>query len=238
MTHRWLGISISLQDECWDRRLPLCCYALSGWALALWLLRHWLYLPNWFSTLPSRMMSPVTLCIPVIFTQWPTLVLILFGIILNTVLLLNRVASRNWTGVRMLSVGLLALCLVALLWVFGDTIDDVSVQYAIGRYNFDVDDIERYSDDHGEYPPTLDVLVPRYLPKVPGIYMAYGEVLKYDPDSSWGYVGCGPFTFELYGHDMSGWHGMTLKYCPIEDNTCNSFGRIDGRWVWAYASAL
>ena len=239
MTNKWLGILPPVHDDCWDRSLPLLCYILSGWVLVLWFMPHWLYLPNWFSALPSKLMSPVTLCSPAIIFQWPAMMLLFLSIVLSAILLFSRAASQSWARVRRLGSSLLALCLVALPWVFGDRIDDALIQYAIARYNVDVDAIEEYFDDNGEYPPTLDALVPRYLRATPGIYMAYGEILKYDPDSKWGYVGFGPFTFELFGHDMSGWHGMTLKYCPAEDDTCSSFGRrIDDRWVWAYASAL
>jgi hypothetical protein len=239
MSSKWLGILPPVQDDWWDRRIPTFCYVLSGWVLALWFLGHWVYLPNWFSTLPSTLMSPVTLCSPIVLTERPTRVLVFLVIALDVMLLFTRAVSRSWIKARKSGVSLLLLCLAALPWALAERIDDAFIGHAIKRYDVDVDAIEAYFDENAKYPPALDELVPRYLPEVPGIYLAYGEVLRYDPDSRWGYVGFGPFTFELYGHDMSGWHGVTLKYCPIEDDTCSSLGRrIDDRWIWLYASAL
>jgi hypothetical protein len=216
------------------------CCLFAGWTLILWLIPHWLYLPNWVPIPGYRLMAPVTCFGPLmlLIVALPTLAIFFLVVFLDSAFLLRQIISQSKQGIRKLGIGLVIVSLPAFLWIFGKRIDDALVRYAISRYNVDIDAIEQYYEDYGEYPATLDALVPDYLPRTPGIYMKYGEILKYDPNSEWGYVGHGPFTFELYGHDMSGWHGQTLKYCPVEDNSCAGFNRIDERWVWAYASAL
>jgi hypothetical protein len=232
-------ILLRLLGRSWDKFLLIGCCLLAGWMLIMWLLPHWDYLPDWAPVPGPRLMDPLKCVQPIILCGLglPTLLAFVVGLIANLVLLLNRVLSRHIGGMVVLGVGLMILVLAALPWLFGDAIDDILIRYAITRYDVAIDAIELYHEEHGEYPPSLDMLVPDYLPTVPGIYMKYGEILKYDPNSEWGYVGSGPFTFELYGHYLS-LHGQTLKYCPVEDNSCSGFNRIDDRWVWAYASAL
>ena len=216
------------------------CCLFAGWTLILWLIPHWLYFPNWVPIPGYRLMAPVTCFGPLILLigALPTLVIFILVVLLDSALLLRQIVSQSKQGIHKLGIGLVIVSLPLLPWIFGKRIDDALIGYAISRYNVAIDAIEQYYEDHSEYPATLETLVPDYLPKTPGIYMKYGEILKYDPNSERGYVGRGPFTFELYGHDMSGWHGQTLKYCPVEDNSCSGFDRIDERWVWAYASAL
>jgi hypothetical protein len=126
--------------------------------------------------------------------------------------------------------------------IYKDQLEKDLKLYAISRYDHVIDAIEKYHVDNGYYPPTLEVLVPAYLAYAPGKYMKFGEELNYYPDpsseSARGYLGSGPFIFELTGK-YAGMHGQTLKYCPIQDETCKAFkGRIDDRWIWTYSSIL
>ena len=222
-----------------DTPLLVGCCLLTTYTITIWLLRHWDYLPEW-APVPGPIVIDSLKCLHSLLpcgAGFLNLGALAVGLTTNLVLLVKRVLSRRIGGAVKLSAGLIMLSLTALPWFFGDKIDDILVRYAISRYNVAIDGIEKYREDHGEYPASLNVLIPDYLSSVPGIYMKYGEVLKYDANSSWGYVGYGPFTFELFGsHRIL--HGQTLKYCPVEDSSCEGFRRIDERWVWAYSSAF
>ena len=107
--------------------------------------------------------------------------------------------------------------------------------------------IEMYYKDQGSYPSDLEVLVPKYLSKVPGIYIDNGEKLTYKPEPMTDRATVTPFTFNIYGHysGLASMHGWFLYYCPIEYESCNDPGdrhisqfRINDRWVWINSSAL
>lgn len=223
----------------WDKPLLISCCLLAGWLSIIWLLPHWDYLPDWAPVPGPSLMEPLKCFQPIILCVLglPTLLAFVVGLITNLVLLSKRLLRQNTNGIVRLVTALVILILAALPWLFGDAIDNVLVRYAIMRYDVAIDAIEQYHEDQGVYPPNLDALVPDYLSTVPGIYMKYGEILRYAPNSEWKYINQGPFTFELYGHYL-GMHGQILKYCPVEDNSCQEFRRIDSRWVWAYSSAL
>jgi hypothetical protein len=141
------------------------------------------------------------------------------------------------------AIALAVLFASVLPWLFGGQIDRRALDYGIARYDEVIDAIEEYRDDHGEYPPSLDALVPDYLADAPGIFIKFGERLTYEPKPS---IGCeaAPFTFELYGHDRSGIHGQILRFCPEELGLPDKEGRdtaperINERWIWLYSSAL
>jgi hypothetical protein len=174
------------------------------------------------------------------------------GLIVNLVSLLSgrKAAALNLSLLVLAAVVVVAPCffrhsvldlvsgIVASRYGVVITERDSLIAHAASRYDSAIAAIEEYYADHGQYPPTLWALVPDYLPTPPGIYMKFGETLKYDPKSQRGYAGHGPFTFELYGH-YRGWHGQTLKYCPIEDSSCDVFKRrINDNWVFVFSSAL
>jgi hypothetical protein len=216
--------------------LTASCILTAG-VLTVWLVPHWDYLPEWAPVpglaLNLQCLYSFILCL----LAWPLFVTFTARLAGRLVLSLSRIRSKLLIAVIILAICLGILSLAATPLLLEDKADGLLVKFAIARYNFAIDAIERYHRDHGEYPPSLNALVPCYLPTTPGIYMKYSETLRYDPDSQKGYAGHGPFTFELYGHY---WilHGHTLKYCPIGDSTCRGFGRIDDRWVVAFASAF
>ena len=155
---------------------------------------------------------------------------------------INRAPSRNVTGLISFILSLAILGSSTLPLIYEDQLEKDLKQYAISRYDVVIDAIEKYYADNGHYPPSLEALVPTYLVSVPGKYMKFGEELNYYPDpfneNARGYIGSGPFIFELMGM-YAGMHGQTLKYCPIQDETCQAFkGRIDDRWIWTYSSIL
>jgi hypothetical protein len=207
--------------------------------LVFWLIPHWDYLPEWAPVPPFTLAHPwkllqsFLLCLLV----WPMMLICLSQLVTDLVLLLNRVLPRTWAAASIIIIALIVLGAAATPWLFEDRIDGILVKYAISRYDLAIVAIEKYHEDCGEYPPSLGALFPDYLPFAPGLYMNYGDTLKYDPNSERGYVGHGPFTFELFG-TYKVFHGQTLKYCPIEDDSCRAFSRINDRWVWAYSSGL
>jgi hypothetical protein len=155
---------------------------------------------------------------------------------------MNGDAAKNISRAISFVLGLSILGLSILPLIYRDRLERDLKQYAISRYDIVIDAIEKYHADNGDYPPSLDALVPTYLSSVPAKYMKFGEELNYFPDpfddDARGYVGKGPFIFELTGM-YAGMHGQTLKYCPIQDETCKAFkGRIDERWIWTYSSIL
>lgn len=219
-----------------------CLFAL--WAFLLWLLPHWDYLPDW-APVPGPIVMDIVKCLqPVIlcFVGLPTLLVLLVGLFANLGLLFRRLLARGFREVVKMGIAVTILFAVCLLWLLGDAIDQANLSYGIARYDVVIDAIERYLDDHGRYPPTLDDLVPGYLATVPGIYMKFGQTLEYEPNPPAWYDHA-PFAFELGGSHM-GIHGQTLKYCPVEFEPCyeddrkHTSRRIDDRWIWVYSSAL
>ena len=107
--------------------------------------------------------------------------------------------------------------------------------------------IEKYYKDEGIYPLSLSALVPKYLSKVPSIYIRNGERLVYLTEPLTQHSSVTPFTFYIYGHysGFASMHGWFLYYCPITFDGCNNKGdrhvsmyRINDRWVWINSSAL
>lgn len=223
----------------WGGRLIFGCCLFTWGVLIIWLIPHWDYLPEWAPvppfTLPHlwNLLQSFLLCLLV----WPPVLICLFPLVTDLVLLLNSVFPRAWATALIIVIALIVLGAATTPLLLEDSIDDILIKYAILRYDLAIVAIEQYHEDCGEYPPNLGALFPNYLPFVPGLYMKYGDTLKYDPNSEWGYVGYGPFTFELFG-TYKVFHGQTLKYCPIEDDSCRAFNRINDRWVWAYSSGL
>ena len=212
--------------------------------VSLWVRESWEYLPEW-APVPSPALMNIVSCLRpfVLFICGiPTAIAFLIGLITNFRSLTNRAPAKNLTGVISFILSLAILGSSTLPLIYKDRLEDDLKQYAISRYDVVIDAIEKYHENNGYYPPTLDTLVPVYLASVPGKFMKFGEELNYYPDPSSenakGYVGSGPFIFELTG-EYAGMHGQTLKYCPIQDETCKAFrGRIDDRWVWTYSSIL
>ncbi len=75
--------------------------------------------------------------------------------------------------------------------------EDVDLAEGLGRYDQVILALEEYYADTGNYPATLEKLVPNYLSQSPTIYFAYGEELRYEPkplgDST------APFLLYIYG---------------------------------------
>jgi len=172
----------------------------------------------------------------------PIALALVVGIITQLGYLANRILSKHISEMVILVAGIALLGISTLPWFYEDQINDALIKYAIARYDPVIDAIEKYHADNGEYPPTLDVLVPKYLPAVPGIYMKFGETMTYESTPS-AWFDHAPFTFEMYGH-YAGIHGQMLKYCPATLNPCFESdrhiwaSRINERWVWIYSSAL
>jgi len=217
---------------------------IAGMVVSIWVIESWEYLPEW-APVPGPLLMTIVSCFRPIFLfacGLPTAIVFLTGLTANLGLLVNRVLSKKLTGVISFIVSLAILSASTLPLIYRDQLEESLRQYAISRYNVVIDAIEKYYADNGHYPPSLEVLVPVYLPDVPGKYMKFGEELNYYPDpfseNARGYIRHGPFIFELTGM-YAGIHGQTLKYCPVQDETCSVFrGRIDDKWIWTYSSIL
>jgi hypothetical protein len=217
-----------------DWAVPVSVFFLADWITLLWFYAHWDFFPDWTPVPGAVFMNLVEFFAPLLLCWYA--ILSIFILSYTIVFIGLTIKSQKKLSMPSL-VSLVGMSMALFLWIFGSNIEQGFINYAITRYDRDINAIEKYYADHGKYPPTLEALEPVYLKKMPGIYMKYGEELKYDPNSEKGYVGHGPFTFELYGH-YKAWHGQTLKYCPIDDPTCEGFKRIDRHWVWAYSHAL
>jgi hypothetical protein len=217
---------------------------IGGMVICIWVIKGWEYLPEWAPVPGPALMNIVSCLRPIalFICGIPTGIAFVVGLITNFRSLPNRVPGRNLTGAVSFILSLAILGTSTLPLIYEDRLEEALKQYAITRYDAVINAIEKYHAANGYYPPTLDALVPTYLASVPGNYMKFGEELNYYPDPSSenarGYVGSGPFIFELTGK-YAGMHGQTLKYCPIQDGTCKAFkGRIDDRWIWTYSSIL
>ena len=217
---------------------------IAGMVLSIWVIQSWEYMPEW-APVPGPAIMDMVSCLRPIFLFLcgiPTAIAFLGGLVMNFRSLINRTQRRNILGILSFMLGLIILGSSTLPLFFQDQLEHGMQHYAISRYGVVIDAIEKYHVEHGSYPPSLNELVPNYLPAVPGKYMKFGEELNYfaDPNSenARGYAGHGPFIFELTGM-YAGIHGQTLKYCPIQDRSCDIFkGRVDDRWIWTYSTIL
>lgn len=217
---------------------------IGGMVISIWVIESWEYLPDWAPVPSPELMNVVSCLRPFILfiCGLPTAIAFLIALITNFRSLSNRVLAKNLAGVISFILSLAILGTSTLPIIYKDRLEEGLKQYAISRYDVVIDAIEKYHADNGYYPPSLDALVPAYLASAPGKYMKFGEELNYYPDptseNARGYIGFGPFIFELTGM-YAGIHGQTLKYCPIDDESCKAFkGRIDDRWIWTYSSIL
>lgn len=217
---------------------------IAGMVISIWVIESWEYLPEWAPVPGPALMNIVSCLRPIalFICGIPTAIAFLIGLITNLRSIVNHVLARNLIGVISFILGLAILGSSILPLIYKDRLEEDLKQYAVSRYDVVIDAIEKYHADNGHYPPSLDALVPAYLASVPGKYLKFGEELIYYPDplsdDARGYIGSGPFIFELTGM-YAGMHGQTLKYCPIQDETCKAFrGRIDDRWIWTYSSIL
>ena len=180
----------------------------------------------------------------------------------------RKLTSRGCLPCVTLALGgiqFLMLCSFAILWLrsnqkpeslivinYDDAFiakraDEFDLPLVILQYEPVIIAIEKYYQDHGNYPSDLTILVPQYLPKIPGIYIANGERLTYKPEPLTEHAIVTSFTFHIYGHysGLASMHGWLLYYCPIEFEGCNDPGdrhfrqfRVNDRWVWINRSAL
>jgi len=93
--------------------------------------------------------------------------------------------------------------------------------------------LERYREDHGVYPGSLDELQPDYLAEVPGTGMIAYPDFEYEPPGEAEPEAGG---YSLYVYCLLMWCGFdTLHYWPSQDYPEKMWGgvveRIDG---WAY----
>jgi hypothetical protein len=118
-----------------------------------------------------------------------------------------------------------------------------NISEAIERYEIEIKAIDKYYQDHNQYPIDLDALVPDYLDKAPGIYIKHGNKLYYSITEHTLFEGL-PFSFKINGNypGLAFIHGWSLYYCPIEVDGCNvdyeGVNRIDDNWIWIHSSAL
>jgi hypothetical protein len=188
------------------------------------------FLPNWavfdFSFLEGSG-SPFCLCLLYCFLN--------LGFSIAVVLLafwriLARLVRGKFRGVWIPAIVLLFVALPVFMLLTG-SLEGILLNYGLGRYDKSIKAIERYKAENDVYPESLDALVPDYLRSKPGVYLAFGQCLKYAPvtesdDSA-------PFKFELCGYIFEGGSvGHILKYCPIEFN-CAGGRRVNDKWVWA-----
>ena len=231
-------------NNCPNAALLLGSCLIGAMVISIWVIESWEYLPDWAPVPGPALMNLISCLRPIVLAICgiPTAIAFLLGFITNLKSLVNRVPARNLAGIISFVLSLSILGSSTLPLIYKDQLENDLKQYAISRYDVVIDAIEKYHSDTGHYPPTLEALVPAYLASVPGKYMKFGEELNYYPDPSStnarGYIGSGPFIFELTGM-YAGMHGQTLKYCPVQDETCKAFkGRIDDRWIWTYSSIL
>lgn len=227
-----------------DKLISIGGGLIAVWSFTIWYTINWEYMPEWLP-LPGLPLMDIIGCFgPILFliSLIPVLLIFVLGLFGNLILLVDRILSLNLLKVIHLTIGLTILGSAALPWMFHDDIEKMALNQAIRRYDVVIDAIETYRSDYGRYPANLNVLVPKYLPELPGRYMKFGKILTYESTASLEYDHA-PFIFELYGLYF-GIHGQTLKYCPVTVDPCfEKVGhltpeRINARWIWVYSSAF
>lgn len=231
-------------QNCLDKSFIIGSGVLAVWSFIIWYTINWEYMPDWLP-LPGLPLMDLIGCFgPLLFllSLIPALLAFTLGLLGNLILFVDRVLALDLLKVIRLAFGLIILGSSTLPWVFHEDIEKRALNQAIRRYDIVIDAIEAYRSDYGRYPTNLSILVPKYLPELPGHYMKFGKILTYEPITSSEYDHA-PFVFELYGQ-YYGIHGQTLKYCPITIDPCFikaghlTPSRINARWIWVYSSAL
>ena len=215
---------------------------LSVWTIALWLLPHIDYLPDWFPVpSTSNPLLDILKCFqPIILGVLgiPTVIAFIFEFTVYINALVKHLQTHRHASIGLLISSLLILAIPVVLWLSSKQIDNFLLNYGVSRYDTVIDAIEEYKIDNGEYPPNLDVLTPKYLRHAPKIYMKFGNRLTYE-SKPYAWYDHSPFTFELRGQYLS-LHGQVLKYCPIdacfEDD--RGYKRINDKWILFHLSAL
>lgn len=231
----------------------VCSSLCTGWLILNQVLENWDYYPE---RLPISRLEIFTFksLIPnfFLFVMIPIAVFTMADSLIST---LRSLISGQWRASLRIFI---LVCVVLIPLIALDKANDVIgkhdfylygvnisnreslINAASSRYDTVIDAIEQFQIDHGHYPPSLQVLLPDYISSMPGMYMKYGEKLIYNPVLAYGSNRYGPFTFELYGHvGMAGIHGQTLKYCPVNDETCQVFRqRINDRWIFTFDSEI
>jgi hypothetical protein len=199
-------------------------------------------MPDW---LPLPGLPDFVACFsPLLFLIFliPALLIFVLCLLGNLILFIDRILSFNISKAFRLATGLIILGSSVLPWMLLKDVEKRALDYGIERYDVVIEAIESYRAVHGHYPANLQVLVPEYLPEVPGIYMKFGKTLTYEPGPSLKYDHA-PFVLEIYGQ-YEGVHGQILKYCPVTIEPCFEKqdaltpSRINSRWIWVYSSAL
>lgn len=99
-----------------------------------------------------------------------------------------------------------------------------------------IDKINLYKSEHGEYPETIEALIPTYIKKIPSEYLGGRVIYQTDP-----YYGV-PFYFAFRGNYSGRYflHGWAIIYCPV--SMCEISGppsrRIDDNWIFVHSSAF
>ena len=207
-------------------------FLTSAMVVTIWVIFNWEYLPEWV-LLPD--MVVVTLFQPIVVVVCGGMVIFFLVELLSHLYYWIRQASfKSLAGIVTLMLGLALIGSSILPWIFRIPIDDWLKRYATSRYDVVIDAIEDYHADYGYYPSSLDDLVPKYLSRLPGIYVKFAHVLNYYPDagaSPSDYSIHVPYVFELAGF-YEGNHNQTLGYCPVDIERCKKLGtRIDDNWV-------
>jgi len=141
---------------------------LSGWVAIFWFYSHWDFFPNWAPIPDATGMNLIEFFAPVLICGYGIISICVF--IVTLYLAYFRIRGQERVSVFGF-INLVVFSISVFLWVFGPKIEVALLGYAVRRYDQDINAIERYKQDHGEYPSSLNDLVPGYLNSTPGIYL-------------------------------------------------------------------
>ena len=238
-------MKIFIRLEKWENYILIAVTICSVWLLLIWYVLNWEHFPEWVP-LPGLPLMDVLSCLSVplfCLTGLPSFAVLCLGIAGNIVTFVRQLYEGNLRAFVKMGVGLIIVGVALWPWLYKEEIKEAGVNQAIERYEPVIEAIESYRVEKGYYPETIQKLIPRYLPNMPGIYMKYGIALTYQPEAT-DRLDHAPFVFELYG-GYAGVHGQTLKYCPASIEPCYegveglyTVKRINERWIWVYSSAF
>lgn len=216
----------------------------SGWLLAVWFLIYGDYFPEWFFLPRPKIADLLQISIPCTLFFLLFLPGLLFIYLSWKLFMNNNLAdlTQNTITKKIVLAGILVVSISLLPWMFGRVIQNRLIFYGLNRYDAIINVLENYKNLAGDYPESIEQLIPEFLPDEPKVFFKFAHSVSYsyDPES----IFSSPFDFSINGN--LGISGRDIKYCPESNEKCRSLSeknptqiqRINHNWVLFFYPGL